>query len=199
MRGDPSASDARETVLACASRLLDESGQEGLTIRRLASESGFTPPAIYSLFGDKAGLIEALVERSFLHVIERMQKIEDPGDGRDYARLAFREIVNYGREHRHHFQLLEERIPAAALDDDANQARFRLSAPLMQLAGTTSFPAKDVELMRQVFWSLLHGLITLPPIRGDVEWQDDLADAAFEVVLGGFLATRGELEGGAAA
>ena len=186
-RGDPSAPDARETVLASAARLLDESGQEGLTIRRLAAASGFTPPAIYSLFGDKAGLVEALVERSFQEIVERMRALENPGDPREFARKAFREIVRFGREHPHQYLLVEDRLPASSIaSPSVEAARFRLAAPLLELAGADQIDADHLECMRQAFWSLLHGLITLPAMRADVEWRADAADAAFDAMLAGF-------------
>lgn len=186
-RGDPSAPGAREAVLDCAARLLDEGGQEGLTIRRLAAASGFTPPAIYSLFGDKGGLVDALVERSFNEVVERMRGVVNPGDPREFARAAFREIVRYGCEHHHRFRLVEERLPATKIaQPSVEEARFRLAAPLLELAGADRIDRDHLEVMRQAFWSLLHGLITLPPMRADVAWRDDLADAAFDAMLAGF-------------
>lgn len=187
-RGDPAAPGAREAVLASAARLLDESGQEGLTIRRLAAASGFTPPAIYSLFRDKAGLVEALVERSFLEIVERIRALEVPADPRDFARKAFLEIVRFGREHPHQYLMVEEHLPAASIaPPSVEEARFRLAAPLLGLAGADQIDPDHLELMRQSFWSLLHGLITLPPMRPDVTWRDDVAAAAFDAMLAGFL------------
>jgi hypothetical protein len=47
------------------------------------------------------------------------------------------------------------------------------------------------ELMRQALWSLLHGLILLPPSRPDVVWRDDLDRVALEAMLTGLLGSEG--------
>jgi len=54
--------DVRSTVLDAAARLLREHGARGVTTRGVAHAAGLQAPAIYRLFGDKDGLIEALAE-----------------------------------------------------------------------------------------------------------------------------------------
>jgi AcrR family transcriptional regulator len=53
----------REQLLATADRCFLERGYHGSTVEWLAAEAGYTTGAIYSSFGGKAGLFEAIVER----------------------------------------------------------------------------------------------------------------------------------------
>lgn len=176
---------ARERVLECALRLLDEGGPDAVTIRKLAALSGITPPAIYELFGDKKRLIDALMLHSLERVLERMGTLESSEDARDWARRGFRELVAFGREHPWYF-LLAERLGIRAIVTEA--VRERLQAPLTALAGANRIAAEDIGLLRHAFWILLHGLITLPPTRPDVAWREDLADVCFDAMLTGILA-----------
>jgi AcrR family transcriptional regulator len=49
-------------IIDAAARLLRERGPAAVTTRRVAEEAGVQPPAIYRLFGDKDGLLEAVAE-----------------------------------------------------------------------------------------------------------------------------------------
>jgi AcrR family transcriptional regulator len=54
--------EARGTILAAADALLVKDGYERFSMRRLADRCGYTAPTIYHYFGDKQGLIDAVVE-----------------------------------------------------------------------------------------------------------------------------------------
>ena len=54
-----------ERVLEAALRLLGAEGLEALTARRLATEAGTSPAAVYELYGDKGGVIRAMFFSGF--------------------------------------------------------------------------------------------------------------------------------------
>ena len=56
----------RRTILDAAAGLLASAGEEGLSIRELCRIAGVTPPTIYHHFGDKAALVDRVVEPSAL-------------------------------------------------------------------------------------------------------------------------------------
>jgi AcrR family transcriptional regulator len=55
----------RLALLDAAERLITEGGASALSVRAVADEVGTTTRAVYSLFGSKAGLLEALAIRLF--------------------------------------------------------------------------------------------------------------------------------------
>src|SRR6201996_8167250 len=55
-------STTRSTIIDAAARLLSEDGPAAVTTRAVAERAGVQPPAIYRLFGDKDGLLEAVAE-----------------------------------------------------------------------------------------------------------------------------------------
>ncbi|WP_148616387.1 TetR/AcrR family transcriptional regulator [Nocardioides rubriscoriae] len=58
----PGPDDTRERIVEAAARLLREHGARALTTRAVARAAAVQAPAIYRLFGDKDGLVEAVAE-----------------------------------------------------------------------------------------------------------------------------------------
>jgi AcrR family transcriptional regulator len=180
--------NAREEILDAAAALLGESGEAGLTIRRLALRSGYTSPAIYQEFGDKAGLLDAILARAIQALDGRLSRLSVPDDPREAMRVHFQEIVRFGREHPTHYRLME------ALQPDQAPPTTSVEAMQQKVESPLALVARDedhAELMRQALWSLLHGLILLPPSRPDVVWRDDLDRVALEAMLTGLLGSEG--------
>lgn len=191
--GETPARDPRREILAAASALLYEGGAEGLTIRRLALRCGYTAPAIYAEFGDKAGLLDAILRDAIDKLKERVQGLPKQSEPRDQMLQQFKEVVRFGREHPTHYRLMEAMTLEQVLPiPNALATRQQLEAPVVGLA--REFASVDPETFRQVFWALLHGLISLPASRPDVEWRPDLAEVAFDALLAGL--SRREESGG---
>jgi len=72
--------ELRERVLAAALEIVERDGVAALTARALAAEAGTSPPAIYELFGDKAGVARALFFAGFA---ELGAALSAPGAGTD--------------------------------------------------------------------------------------------------------------------
>ncbi|MGD0833241.1 MAG: TetR/AcrR family transcriptional regulator [Candidatus Dormibacteria bacterium] len=63
-----------------AGRLLVAEGPAGLTVRRLAELSGTSASAVYSLFGDKWGLVEAMFNEGFRRLSQRFAELRPTSD-----------------------------------------------------------------------------------------------------------------------
>lgn len=59
----------REQIVAAALKLVDESGLEALTMRRLAAEFGVRPMALYYHVPDKSALHDLIIEAVFADVV----------------------------------------------------------------------------------------------------------------------------------
>ncbi|MFC7587346.1 TetR/AcrR family transcriptional regulator [Nonomuraea antimicrobica] len=86
----------RAAVLEAAKRLLATEGPGALTVRRIAGEVGCSTKVIYTLFGGKDGLSEALWLEGFARFERRL--VEVPPDDDKLARLhagllAYREYA----------------------------------------------------------------------------------------------------------
>jgi AcrR family transcriptional regulator len=71
----------RAALLAAAERLVDEHGPDAASVRAVADEVGTTTRAVYSVFGSKQGLLEALATRLFEELSEAIDAVpmtDDP-------------------------------------------------------------------------------------------------------------------------
>ena len=79
----------RAVVLGAAKRLLEEEGASALSVRRLAKELGTSYQLVYTLFGGKQGLLDALFRDGFASLEAACRALPpsaSPVD--DLARLA---------------------------------------------------------------------------------------------------------------
>jgi AcrR family transcriptional regulator len=116
MRGMTTATadvdDRRRLVLEAAARVLAEDGPHGLSLRRIAADAGGSTQLVYTLFGGKQGLADALYAEGFQRLATAMRAaLADapaPGDperllavGRAYRSFALAEpaffAVMFGR------------------------------------------------------------------------------------------------------
>jgi AcrR family transcriptional regulator len=69
-RGTSRADSApRQRIIDAALQLLAEGGQDAVSTRSVSAAAGVQPPTIYRLFGDKQGLLDAVVEQGFLNYL----------------------------------------------------------------------------------------------------------------------------------
>ncbi|GAA1108429.1 MULTISPECIES: TetR/AcrR family transcriptional regulator C-terminal domain-containing protein [Kitasatospora] len=88
---DVAAKLERARVVDTALRLLDETGLEGLTLRRIATELDVKAPALYWHFANK----QALLDEMATEMLRRMAAAEPPGpdaDWRDWLLLTCRTL-----------------------------------------------------------------------------------------------------------
>ena len=86
----------RERVLRAAVATLADDGVAGFTTRRVAHGAGTSIPAVYELFGDRAGLVREVFFEGFRQLRHRFDRLPDTGDPRaDLLRTVdvFREFV----------------------------------------------------------------------------------------------------------
>jgi AcrR family transcriptional regulator len=91
--------ELRDQLLQVAVETLAADGVAGLTTRRVAQRAGTSTPAVYELFGDKAGLVRAVFFEGFRRLGRRLAALPETDDPRaDVVALAdgFRA---FAREH----------------------------------------------------------------------------------------------------
>jgi len=72
----------RDRVVQVAVLALEKDGVAGFTARRLAADAETSLPAVYELFGDKAGLVRAVFFEGFRMLRERLDRLGEPHDPR---------------------------------------------------------------------------------------------------------------------
>jgi len=70
----------RRTILEATEAILAARGEEALSIREVCARAGVTAPTIYHHFGDKAALIDRVVDACFVEFDRTLRARPAPGD-----------------------------------------------------------------------------------------------------------------------
>jgi AcrR family transcriptional regulator len=159
----------REEILAAATRLLLETGdEEAVSIRAIAQAVGVTPPSIYLHFADKTELIYAVCEELFRKLDDEMAAasagVDDPLEalrrrGRAYVRFGLENAEAYRVLFMHHKDEIPQTVDPKELGDSAAFMHL-VEAVQRCLDQGVLRPANPMQLAVGL-WVLVHGLTSL--------------------------------------
>ncbi|WP_399028308.1 TetR/AcrR family transcriptional regulator [Streptomyces sp. 15-116A] len=86
----------RQRVVEAAADLLAREGRDAVTTRAVAAAAGTQPPAIYRLFGDKDGLLDAVVEHGYARFLAAKHRDTRPQDPVEDLRAGWDLAVEFG-------------------------------------------------------------------------------------------------------
>ena len=117
----------RDSLRAAAERIVAREGTAALSVRAVADEAKTTTRAVYSTFGSKDGLIDALAQTAFEFLyseIDTLRETSDPAaDLIDVAVKVFRRLA---LEHPALYRIAFQRVaPALHAGPDLTAARQR--------------------------------------------------------------------------
>ena len=153
-------------LLTNASKLLHDEGPQALTVRKIAASAGWSTMGVYSRFGSKNGVVDAL----YLEGIERIER-DLNGVSRlgNPAAVLRQTIVTYrdtAIAHSSHYQLVFGGVVADFTPTTASRAvTARVFAAFKETVASAvnsgEIAATKTEDLAYSLWALSHGLITL--------------------------------------
>jgi AcrR family transcriptional regulator len=180
--------EARRTILGAAETLLVEHGYEGFSMRRLASQCGYTAPTIYHYFRDKQGLLDAVLDERLALVVERLERLERRADAAETVREMLGEFARLGLENpAHHSLLAVHRPEGAAIPPSAQRIGDLFAELLGELGAAGRLREADVDGALQFVWMLLHGIVSLRSERPDVEWKQSIVEYSLDIAIQGLI------------
>ena len=114
--------ELRDHVLRVAVGMLADEGVAGFTTRRVAHEAHTSPPAVYELFGDKAGLVREMFFEGFRLLRRRFDQLADGNDPRAALVGVIRSIRMFVRENPVLSEVMFSR-PFADFDPGPSEAK----------------------------------------------------------------------------
>ncbi|GKQ39059.1 TetR/AcrR family transcriptional regulator [Streptomyces sp. A012304] len=157
----------RRAFLEAARRLLVEEGPGALTLRRIAGDVGCTTKVVYTMFGGKDGLAEALFTDGFERFRQRLLRIPAQDDPVAHLRalgVAYRQnalaVPDYYRV------MFEQTIPGFVPSEEArghSRAVFEILVRAVTACVTSGrFSAdSDPEQVAHMLWATQHGVVSL--------------------------------------
>ncbi len=156
----------REKLCELATKLFVQHGPENFNMRLLASEMGVSAMTPYRYFRDKDEILSLIRARAFTRLADRLeQALAAPGAlpersaavGRAYVRFALEEQTCY----RLIFDFTKPKGPAAPeLANAEVRARAAMTDHVRMMVDQGYYQG-DPDLISNVFWASLHGLVVL--------------------------------------
>ena len=167
----------RGRLLERAGELLSTEGPGALSLRRLAADVNTSTTAVYSLFGGKPALLNAVYEEAFRRFGERIANVPqtaDPVEDLVQIGLAYRESAL--ADPQFYLVMFSKVVPNFEPSDETKEAAVQTFLPVVHAAGraveSRVFAQEPPEQIAVAMWGMVHGLVslelngTLPP---DVE------------------------------
>jgi len=180
--------DLATELVDAAGRILAAEGAGALTLRRLAQTAGTSTMAVYTLFGDKQGLLAAMYREGYRRLGAAMA---DAAEGVDDPLEA---MARYGRAYRaaalanpHLYDLMFGRpVPSFSPDADAQEiaeSTFRpLVAGVRRCLDAGAFVGDDAERIGFHLWAVSHGMVSLE-LAGHLPDDAAARETAYEEAL----------------
>ncbi len=190
----------RDRILDAARELFVENGVEATTMRAIAARIEYTPTAIYHHFRDKEALIEELCYLDFRALASALVKIGEIPDPLERIRRMGLAYADFGfdnpSQYKFMFMTQSSHVPLDKARVEKNNPEQDAYGFLVQTVeeglkkGLFRPEFQDEHQLAQLFWSGLHGLISLHIAKADdpwIEWSDPRATIklAVDVMLRG--------------
>jgi AcrR family transcriptional regulator len=168
-RGRDAESEAtRRTILEHAAHLIANGGAERLSIRELCARAGVTAPTVYHHFGDKAALIDRVVDDAFAEFDRAFARRAVPTDPVERLRWSFGRYVEFGLRHPEHYRLMfESGSIRPTTGARASYDALRRGIAAIDAAGRLRVPIPEGTAAS---WAAVHGVTSLA-IRGALQPQ----------------------------
>lgn len=183
-RRDRERQEIRIKILDAARELFSEFGYDAVTMRRIAEKIEYSPTAIYLHFKDKETLIRELCDADFMalaKVFPSIGTVVDPIDRLKQSGLAY---IQFALTHPNHYRLMfmtlhprppfdpsESAIQKGNPEQDA-YAFLKSAIAEAMAAGLLRPELQSVELVAQVMWGCVHGLVSLHITKANDPWVD---------------------------
>jgi AcrR family transcriptional regulator len=156
----------RRALLDAASRLLMAEGPQALTMRRVAGAVGSSTTVLYTMFGAKEGLADALYREGFERLRRRLEAV--PGSSGPLARLgamahAYRD--NALAERAYYGLMFQQAIPgfqpSSASLEAARDSLEVLARAVRACMDAGELEEGDPRAVAEVLWAAVHGAVSL--------------------------------------
>ncbi|MET8469305.1 helix-turn-helix domain-containing protein [Streptomyces sp. NPDC006422] len=150
----------RRRIVEAAVELLESGGPDAVSTRAVAAAAGMQPPAIYRLFGDKEGLLEAVAEHGYAQFLETKRARLDPApdDPVEELRRGWDTVVEFGVARPELFAVMNRATGRAS--DAAHRAGLEILHGRVRRLAAAGWLRVDEELAAQIIRATGQGAVT---------------------------------------
>jgi AcrR family transcriptional regulator len=165
-KGRRSQAPLRDQIRDTARDLFAREGYESVSMRRIGSEIGCSPMAIYRHYENKEELLLSICEETFSRMIQLLDETRlQPGTALERLRRCMRTIVDFHLSHPNHYKVtfMTSMPPGQVAQRKVaigQRAMDRLRAGVRECAAEKGLEV-DVEMAAQIIRVAMHGLASL--------------------------------------
>ena len=158
------SADVTDSLIDAALEILEEDGADAMTVRAVAARAEVAPMGVYSRFGGKTGLIEAIFVRGFNDLLAAINTASGP-NAIERIRAGCQAYRVFAIAHPHLYQLMFKQMLELELSDEALETAagtFGVLVSRVQDAMDAGLLERrdEVEVAQQ-FWNGMHGGVLL--------------------------------------
>ncbi len=153
----------RDQIRNTARKLFAREGYESVSMRRIGTEVGCSPMAIYRHYENKEELLLSLCEETFASMIRLLDEArQEPGTRLEQLRRCVRAVVDFHLSHPNHYKVtFMTEIPPGPVAQRkvaiGQHVMDRLRTGVRECAGEKGLNI-DVEMAAQIIRVGIHGL-----------------------------------------
>jgi AcrR family transcriptional regulator len=182
--------DTKARILEAALRLLVDEGHAALTVRRVATEAGCSTIGVYTWFGGKDGLVDAIWTegfRSFAASLRRVKALDVPFGRLRGQAVAYRK---WALSHPRHYRVMfMNGVVDHAPSDEAIAVSLSAFTVLQEAVAEAStrgeLRSNDLDAVAMTMWGIAHGLVSIELAHSGPPQLDTkrLYDRAYELAI----------------
>ncbi len=156
----------RQGILDDASSLLIEEGANALTMRRIAELVGCSTTVLYTMFGNKQGLVDELYLRGFDRLQKSLEAVPHPGNSREYIYALCFAYRGFALANLTYYSIMFFKVIPEYTPSEANLKLGQESLKILVEAVRDCIPGKKLtedetwEIAR-VIWATVYGHVGL--------------------------------------
>ncbi len=153
----------RERLIVAAARELAEAeGWEGVTTRRLAERVEYSQPVLYTHFAGKGAIMAAVAVQGFAELAGQLQAAVAPSsDAREALAAVAAAYVGFAEQSPAVYDAMFSRAVDLPFATAETPAALNDAFDELRRAAHAVAAGDEEEVLTEVLWSALHGLVTL--------------------------------------
>lgn len=177
--------DTRTRMLEAAEALLDASPDADISVRAVCEAVGVGAPVLYRLFGDKEGLLRAVVDYGFDRYLATKRAAPPSADAVEDLRSGWDTHVAFARAHPAVYRLMYS--PALAAVPDAAAEALRLLREVVDRCAAAGrlrvSPDGAAQAIMAANVGVALSLVSQPDVYGDPDVSTRVRDAVHAALL----------------
>ncbi len=162
----PANPTLRDDILTAALRLIEQKGPEGLTMRAVAGDLGYSATAIYQHFRNKEELLLFLKLKAGALLTAEMERAKHEPTLEAQLREMGRRYVQFGLDNPAYYRLCFQDAVIEALVTPEDMVRMRQSWAVMRdtlqdWVESIGLQGIDIDQEANVLWTMVHGITSL--------------------------------------